>query len=993
MGSIRSLLAKTRRRRASAVVTGGGSTASFEILETRRALAVVPVKLGTPSAGGADEVATRSAQFNGVSYFAARSVAGSAAQGDAGIELWRTDDTPAGTYRLKDINPGGASSEPGEFLVVGNTLYFTADDGIRGRELWKTDGTTAGTVLVKDINESGEVVLGTGASYTDSSTPQGLAEVNGTLFFIAQAGLSGRELWKSDGTAAGTVMVKDINPGPGSSDLRHLTNCGGKLLFSANDGVHGSELWKSDGTTAGTILVSDILPGDEGSSPGNADGERMVGDPSPFIAMNGKLYFKAYWKVEDGGYYAGLWRSDGTAAGTKLLRANVEPRQLTLSNGVIFFTTDGATGSPTESQLWKTDGTVAGTTMLRDFGVGWSLENLSNFNGTLLFKAILLKENSNEIALELWRSNGTASGTVRVTELLKKASIVDDDTLGLVYLLVSPPAVRPDAMYFMNPVTLNGVFDAKTRLSLWKTDGTVAGTTEVQSVLSARQFVFPMPSRLDRGTWYSDGPLQVVAGDKSSAIFRFLPPRATPDVNGDGRADVISRDVVTGEVVAEIRGREGALRETRLLGTEPLSLMSNGGFESPVAAAQQLVTYGAGQSIGTWRVVEGDVQIKGSGYWQHAAGVQSLDLNGTQRGGIEQDVATTPGAVYDLSLQLSGNPDGGSAVKAVDIYWGPAGNQKLVKQATFSTAGWSKTSMGWMSVNLPDLKATGSLSRLTIVSRTSGEYGPVIDDVRLVPGGSANRVFVAAADVTGDGVADLIWRRPGTGAHTVWVMAANGTVVSKHTLSSNANLSLAATGDYDADSREDLVWRNTTTGGHTMWAMGEGLSSVKTALGVSASWQIGAADPRFDANDDGKTDLIWRNPATNATTLWMMNGALVASTVAIANGSTKDVIAGAGDFNGDGHGDVLWRSLSTGKVTQQLMRNGAVVSSAVIGGSLGESVIWTGDVNGDRRTDIVWNTASTGRNATKVMNGAVSQTTWAALGNSTRWFLIRRPGG
>ena len=301
--------------------------------------------------------------------------------------------------------------------------------------------------------------------------------------------------------------------------------------------------------------------------------------------------------------------------------------------------------------------------------------------------------------------------------------------------------------------------------------------------------------------------------------------------------------------------------------------------------------------------------------------------------------------------------------------------------------------MGWVKVTLPNLEATGSLTRLTIVSRTSGEYGPVIDDVRVVPGGAANREFVAAADVTGDGVADLIWRRPGTGAHTVWVMAANGSVVSRHTLSSNANLSLAATGDYDADSREDLVWRNSTTGGHTMWAMGEGLSSVKTALGASASLQIVAADPRFDANDDGKTDLIWRNPATNATTLWMMNGPLAAATVALANGTTKDVIAGAGDFNGDGHGDVLWRSSSTGKVTQQLMRNGVVTSSAVIGGSLGESVIWTGDVNGDRRTDIVWNTASTGRNVTKVMNGAVAQATWAALGNSTRRFLIRRPGG
>jgi choice-of-anchor C domain-containing protein len=990
MGSIRALFTKAARRRPHVGLNRGGTAATFETLETRRALAVVPVKLGTPNDVLTTDPHRSGALFNGVTYFAARGVAGKASETDAGIELWRTDNTPAGTYRLKDINPGSKGSDPENFKVVGSTLYFTADDGFHGRELWKTDGTAAGTVMVMDINGNGEVVLGTGLAYTDSSNPNAFADVNGTLFFTAEAGLSGRELWKSNGTAAGTVMVKDIDPS-GTSEPMHLTRVGTMLMFSADDGVHGRELWKSDGTAAGTVLVKDIQPGPEGSAPGFIDGDGLFHNPSPFVPLNGAVYFVA---SEDQGssYRESLWRSDGTAGGTtKLMDGGV--RQLTLANGFVFFT-EGPDGDAGDRRLWRTDGTSAGTTMLRDFGAGWLLSNLSNVNGTLLLQAFLFDEDRREFAAELWRSNGMAAGTVRVTELVKRTTLVDDSDQGAVASMVSPAVVRPDGLYFGNVGSSDGVLNPKkARLALWKSDGTAAGTAEVRSALSS-QFVMPLWSRLDRGTWYSDGPLQVAAVDNSNgAIYRFLPPRATPDVNGDGRADVISRDVVTGEVVAEIRGREGALRETRLLGTEPLSLVTNGGFESPVAAAQQLVTYGTGQSIGKWRVVEGDVQIKGSGYWQHAGGVQSLDLNGTQRGGLEQDVATTPGAVYDLSLQLSGNPDGGSAVKAVDIYWGPAGSQKLVKQVTFSTAGWSKTSMGWMSVKLPDLKATGSLMRLTIVSRTSGEYGPVIDDVRLVPGGSANRVFVAAADVTGDGVADLIWRRPGTGAHTVWVMAANGTVVARHTLSSNANLSLAATGDYDADSREDLVWRNATTGGHTMWAMGEGLSSVKTALGASASLQIVAADPRFDANDDGKTDLIWRNPATNATTLWMMNGALFASTVAMANGSTKDVIAGAGDFNGDGHGDVLWRSSSTGKVTQQLMRNGAVVSSAVIGGSLGESVIWTGDVNGDRRTDIVWNTASTGRNVTKLMNGAVSQATWAALGNSTRRFLIRRPGG
>src|SRR5439155_6458138 len=85
-----------------------------------------------------------------------------------------------------------------------------------------------------------------------------LTNVNGKLFFSAYEATDGYELWQSDGTAAGTVMVKDINPGTYSSFPSNLTNVNGTLFFSANDGTVGEELWKSDGTAAGTVLVEDI---------------------------------------------------------------------------------------------------------------------------------------------------------------------------------------------------------------------------------------------------------------------------------------------------------------------------------------------------------------------------------------------------------------------------------------------------------------------------------------------------------------------------------------------------------------------------------------------------------------------------------------------------------------------------------------------------------------------------------------------------------------
>src|SRR5712692_5540242 len=117
----------------------------------------------------------------------------------------------AGTPQLvKNINPDPAGdSNPYGLTDVAGTLYFQANDGTHGYELWRSDGTKAGTTLVKDINPAGD------------SNPYGLTDVAGTLYFEADDGTHGFELWRSDGTRAGTTQVKDINPG-GSSSPNYL---------------------------------------------------------------------------------------------------------------------------------------------------------------------------------------------------------------------------------------------------------------------------------------------------------------------------------------------------------------------------------------------------------------------------------------------------------------------------------------------------------------------------------------------------------------------------------------------------------------------------------------------------------------------------------------------------------------------------------------------------------------------------------------------------
>jgi ELWxxDGT repeat protein len=150
-------------------------------------------------------------------------------------QLWRSDGTDSGTVML------GAFTTVQQLTSVNGTLFFEGNDGTHGTELWKSDGTVAGTVVVK-----GNFVAY--ASYSYGGPRLGpylldLTNANGTLYFTGCDGIHGRELWKSDGTAAGTVMVADINPGRAGSYPSYLTNANGTLFFSANDGVHGSELW------------------------------------------------------------------------------------------------------------------------------------------------------------------------------------------------------------------------------------------------------------------------------------------------------------------------------------------------------------------------------------------------------------------------------------------------------------------------------------------------------------------------------------------------------------------------------------------------------------------------------------------------------------------------------------------------------------------------------------------------------------------------------
>src|SRR5918994_281155 len=358
-----------------------------------------------------------------------------------GDELWKSDGTKWGTKIVKDIAPGPGVSDPEDIVSTApRTTFFRAWDKKHGEELWKTDGTEKGTKLVKDINpdsppgarcDQGECGIPKGWSHPDTVTVMGKQ-----VFFAADDGKHGVELWKSVGMNKGTKLVKDINTVKGNSnpnDNRALTRSaeveklfvvGKTLYFRASDGKHGLELWKSDGTNRGTKLVKNINPAAPAPINTACKSEKRCAGSSwadDMMLVGKTLYFTA----KDGKHGLELWKSDGTNRGTKLVKnintsseseASDIGELVAMGNRLYFTANDGKHGL----ELWKSDGTVKGTRLVKDIKpgkIGSDADSLTAFGGVLLFAAADGKHGP-----ELWGSDGTWAGTILLRDMASGAA-------------------------------------------------------------------------------------------------------------------------------------------------------------------------------------------------------------------------------------------------------------------------------------------------------------------------------------------------------------------------------------------------------------------------------------------------------------------------------------------------------------------------------------------------------------------------------------------
>jgi ELWxxDGT repeat protein len=400
--------------------------------------------------------------------------------GTGDVELWKSDGTPAGTVRVKDIRPGSQSSLLRGFVEADGFVLFTVYNDQTGRELWATDGTEAGTRMVREFapgwNSISPGRIGGKVYFTNTTnTVNELWVSDGTeagtqllndrlvsfyqlaggdrLFFSTYEAEGGAGLWASDGTLEGTARVNF--PGDDQATwISHLVDVAGRLFFTTSDEVGNQRLWTSDGTEEGTTVV------DTAGELGQIRQIAVAGQLLVFLDSQGSL-----------------WRSDGTRDGTLRLEdfgPDSYVRALTQFGERITFFADG--------RLWASDGTREGTLPLRNFGPDRVLDHLTQVGEGILFYA----------DYQIWTSDGTSEGTLRLRNF------------GPGTFLEEVTHVGERVFFIANDIA---------RDRLWVSDGTVAGTTLVPGVQNpsrlsyANGFLYFVQDRNDVGKemWRTDG--------------------------------------------------------------------------------------------------------------------------------------------------------------------------------------------------------------------------------------------------------------------------------------------------------------------------------------------------------------------------------------------------------------------------------------------------------------------------------------------------------
>ncbi len=754
------------------------------------------------------------------------------------VEVLESRTMLASSFSLvKDINANSTySPAPSSIADVNGTLFVSV-----GWQLWKTDGTQAGTSQITP---------------PDYPNPTSMTNVNGTLFFF---GANGGGLWKSDGTAAGTVQLATLQ------NATDLTNVNGTLYFRGSDGASGYELWKSDGTAAGTVRVKDINAGAAGS------------DPRGLTNVNGKLFFHA----SDGVHGDELWTSDGTDAGTQMVRdinpgaGTSEPLSLTNVNGTLFFIAHSADNSGYE--LWKSDGSAAGTVQVKDIRPGLpgsSPTMLRAVNGKLMFCAT-----DGQHGYELWTSDGTDAGTQMVKDLVPGGGspMLDNFT------------VVGGTLFF----TAN---DGTSGTELWKSDGTAAGTIQVKDIAAGVNSSGPdeltaMPNgklifTANDGTtgqeiWISDGTAngthllaETFPGGYSTATTNFT-------ASGSNRFYFIGDD-----------GSGPALWISDFTAAGTVKFKS---FNLPQA---QSSNPSQGVRIGSTIFFTADDGVHGQELWKSdgtTAGTSLVaDLNPGQYGSYPSELTNFNGALYFVANGKLYTSDGTSA-GTVPV------NPTAMSPSKLTVVGSTLYFLGWDGAGGELWKSDGTASGTSRVKDINpGSGSSSLDYLTNVN----DTLFFSADDGTHGAE---VWKSDGTAAGTVLVKDIRaGSTSSGPALLTNVNGTLFFRASDAVNGYE--LWKSDGTAAGTQM-----VKDIRPGGGDAYIRSLTAFNNIvfFVADDGVHGEELWSSDGTAAGTN------MLSDIRAGSQGSSPDYLSNLGNGKflfkaNDGiHGEELWTSDGT----------------------------------------------------------------------------------
>jgi ELWxxDGT repeat protein len=838
-------------------------------------------------------------EMNGLLFFSATS--------GGKLGLWKTDGTPEGTVLVKDSNGGTTSLGPKNTTNVNGTLFFAGNDSDGSTALFKSDGTTAGTVLVKD-------------TFPGNANPlDGFRAVNGTLYFVADDGIHGKELWKSDGSAAGTVLVKDIAPGTSSGYLYSLTNISGTLYFTAQQLGAGQELWKSDGTAAGTVQVKDIDPGTSGAM------------PSWLTGIDGTVFFGAMdgFGSKDHGYE--LWKSNGTAAGTVMVKdinpgsassfpGGVSPRGMVNVGGVLYFQADDGNDG---TELWKSDGTAAGTVMVKDISAGSGSSkpaNLTNLNGVLYFTAT-----NGSSGIELWKSDGTANGTVMVSDIMPGSGDSNPGNLfaiGSNLYFTATDAIHGTELWLYTDSPPSGLTISNNLIPENSIANTVIGSFSTTDPDVGESFAYSLVP----GSGINDNGFFNIVGNQLRANSSF-------DFETKNNYTVRVRTTDQGGLFIE---QDFVIKVTDLNEAPTAILLSNNTVNR---------LFGPNTVIGSFSSVDPDFPpqsftyslVNGTGGANN--GLFNISGNALR---VNNSFALASGTIY--SIRIRSTDQGGASyeqvfsILSVDVYVAPPLIALTHTNGTTNTVEWLNPT-GATQWTIPIPASYGAASVAVVTDRNGDGYADLFlgsatglnSRLGLINGKTGAELWytspygslkmgvnVTVGDTSGDGKPEVILAPGYGGGPNVKVYQQNTGPGYLFSLIGDFNAYAAsytggvnvAVADVNRDGLGDIVtgtgiWSNDVR----VFSAGNGANMIMDFFAISPSFQGGVTVAAGDVNGDGYADIITGTQTQGSRVkVFSGNGPFTGGTVLLdfpTSNQTAGVQLMARDLNGDGKAEVV----------------------------------------------------------------------------------------